>query len=680
MAEVREYVYNKAGLYCCDIITFNTVAMKGAIRDVCRALYKDSKPKEYIQMADYICKNVETDEERMRAEYPEVFKYVDIINGTIVSIGNHPCGLCVSPFPIDDWFGTCRTKTCPNPVSQIYMKEIDALNFVKLDLLSLDTIEIVDKTCKLANIPMLTPDNLDVTDMNVWMSMREDTTAIFQWEGATGDKYIKKLLSDETLKRFSEILSVPVEELDLLTLLTIGNSAIRPAGASYREDLAQGVVKLSGSKAIDEFLSSTFGYLVFQCQIIQFLHEYCGFTMGQADIVRRGFAKKTGTDQYIPIIKNGGYMGENPHYIKGFIQTMKEKYNMKEEEAEQSIVAFLQVIEDASSYLFSLNHSQPYSLEGYACGWLRYYYPLEFLTTELNTNQDKQEKTEALINYINKVGIQLKNPQFRYSKGEYFFDKESNSIYKGIGSIKFFNNNVGEQLYALKDNQYARFEDLLVDIYEKTDCNSKHIGILIKIGFFEEFGNINKLLRIYEIFDELYSKEQITFKKAQEVYNVTKEVLSQFGNNISEKTGKAGTTYKELDWLGFVKYLVDRETFEEPTIATKIGYQLEHLGFSNITDSTLPKSICCVSNLESNSYGTIFATLYCVNNSKSVTLRVDKRFYNAQEEPLEKGDTINISVKKEPCKAKNPNPTGKHDIWVETGEYRTVLKSWSYIV
>ena len=77
-----------------------------------------------------------------------------------------------------------------------------------------------------------------------------------------------------------------------MTLLSIGNSAIRPAGASYREDLANGVVRKSGSDAIDEFLKPTFGYLVFQCQIIDFLHQYCGFTMGEADIVRRHFAKK----------------------------------------------------------------------------------------------------------------------------------------------------------------------------------------------------------------------------------------------------------------------------------------------------------------------------------------------------------------------------------------------------
>ena len=118
--------------------------------------------------------------------------------------------------------------------------------------------------------------------------MRDDTTGIFQWEGSTGNGYIKRLLSDENIKKFQEVN----ENVDRMTLLSIGNSAIRPAGASYRDDLANGVVRKTGSKPIDDFLSNTFGYLVFQEQIIAFLHQYCGFTMGEADIVRRGFAKK----------------------------------------------------------------------------------------------------------------------------------------------------------------------------------------------------------------------------------------------------------------------------------------------------------------------------------------------------------------------------------------------------
>ena len=86
--------------------------------------------------------------------------------------------------------------------------------------------------------------------------------------------------------------------------------------------------------------------------------------------------KKIGTEEHIPRIK------------QGFIETMETKYGVHKEEAGQLIVSFLKVIEDASDYLFSLNHSQAYSYIGYVCGYLRYYYPLEFFTTALNINSD----------------------------------------------------------------------------------------------------------------------------------------------------------------------------------------------------------------------------------------------------------------------------------------------------
>ena len=139
----------------------------------------------------------------------------------------------------------------------------------------------------------------------------------------------------------------------------MANGAIRPAGESYRDKMCQGIVNDNGHLALNEMLSSTLGYLVYQEQIIEFLNKFCGFTMGAADSVRRGFAKKTGTEQYIPQIKDG------------FIKTMQEKYNTTKEEAEKIIESFLKVIEDASDYLFSLNHSLPYSMIGFACGYLR---------------------------------------------------------------------------------------------------------------------------------------------------------------------------------------------------------------------------------------------------------------------------------------------------------------------
>ena len=217
------------------------------------------------------------------------------------------------------------------------MKEVDGLNYVKLDLLKSDTIEIIAKTCKLANIDTVTPETLDINDDKVWDSIRDDTTLIFQFEGQLGQQYVKRLLAPDVLAKFKEAQS----EIDRITLLTIASSALRPAGASYREDLVKGVVRKSGSKELDEFLKPTFGYLVYQCQIIEFLHEYCGFTMGEADVVRRHFAKKTGTENDIPVIENGGYINDKKqHYIKGFVATMAEKYNTPESEARETIRDF----------------------------------------------------------------------------------------------------------------------------------------------------------------------------------------------------------------------------------------------------------------------------------------------------------------------------------------------------
>ena len=80
----------------------------------------------------------------------------------------------------------------------------------------------------------------------------------------------------------------------------MANGAIRPAGASYRDELSRGEYRDNGHEALNKFLAPTLGYLVYQEQIIEFLHSFCGYTMGEADIVRRGFAKKTGTDKFIP--------------------------------------------------------------------------------------------------------------------------------------------------------------------------------------------------------------------------------------------------------------------------------------------------------------------------------------------------------------------------------------------
>ena len=123
---------NLPNIRSAEIITFNTIATKGAIRDVCRALYKNSETVNYLQLSDKVCKEAEADEETARKNYPEIFTYVDIVTGTIVSVGTHPSGVLISDLPIEETVGLCSVSTSDYPVSMINMKELDDLMYVKL--------------------------------------------------------------------------------------------------------------------------------------------------------------------------------------------------------------------------------------------------------------------------------------------------------------------------------------------------------------------------------------------------------------------------------------------------------------------------------------------------------------------------------------------------------------------
>lgn len=621
--EVKQYIFNKHGLYCSDIVTFNTIALKGAIRDVGRAL------EIPLSEVSDICNKIELDESGCRKNYPELFKYVDIVNGCVVSVGNHPCGLVVSPVSIDDKMGLFTTSTDDVPISQINMKEIDLQNYVKLDLLKLDTIELINETCKLANIERLTPDNIDVQDEEVWHSLRDDTTEIFQWNGSTGDRYIKHLLSDNNIKKFKNLNP----NVDYMTLLSIGNGAIRPAGASYRDDLAEGILRKSGNEAIDNFMKNTFGYLVFQEQIIQFLHEYCGYTMGEADIVRRHFAKKTGTEKDIPQIK------------EGFAKTMAKDYGMSREESEEVIADFIQVIEDASNYLFSLNHSQPYSYMGYASAWLRYYHPVEFITTAFNLNRDKEEKTNALIAYAHKMGIKINSPKFRFSRADYFCDSVNRIIYKGLGSIKHMSAQVAEDLYTLRDKKFSNFIDLLYAIQELPNKpDSRQLDILVKIGYFQEFGNAKALLTGIEVFNKFYKCKTIKVDKFKELgYNID-DVIPHVGK-ATEKT------LSQLDNRGIILALLKSMKMPKTTSVDMARWQCEHLGYCSISNPNEDPSNWLVLEIKKNNYGTSWAKLWNMCYGCAREYRLNKKFATAN--PVEVGDYIKAVIIEKPKYKKN---------------------------
>lgn len=137
---------------------------------------------------------------------------------------------------------------------------------------------------------------------------------------------------------------------------------------------------------------------------------------------------------------------------------------------------------------------------GYFCGYYRYHYPLQYITSFLN-NAANEEDIRNGTEYASKCGIQVTMPKWGISKSEYYFDEERNMISKGVSSIKYMSPLLAEQMYDLsKKRKYVYFTDLLADLDKETCMNTRQLDILIKLDFFSDFGNQRELIRITDVF------------------------------------------------------------------------------------------------------------------------------------------------------------------------------------
>ena len=339
-------------------------------------------------------------------------------------------------------------------------------------------------------IDRLTPDNTDLEDENVWKSIRDDTTLIFQWESNSAQVFLRQFMSDKTL----EIARSRIENFSMIKWLSFGNGLIRPACASFRDSVAKGEFYDNGFKELNDFLAMEAGRIAMQETIMQFLVKFCGYSNAESDTVRRAIAKKKGTEQLLPEIE------------QRFIDYSSEHYDITRERCAEVIKPFIQVILDASAYAFSWNHSDSYSILGYICGYLRYYYPYEFLTAALNIFSDNQTKTAEITKYAEKQKIRVTMPKWGVSRSTYAFDKDRKTIAKNLTSIKYMSAGLAEELYQVSQSRrFTTFTDVLMEL-ENTSINTRQLDILIKLDFFSEFGNQRELLKITEIYIDLFKR------------------------------------------------------------------------------------------------------------------------------------------------------------------------------
>ena len=499
------------------VASFGTIKSKGVIDDVGRALdlqWKQDHPNEdspySLKNIDRIKKEFDADEEATKQKYPDLFYYYDGLLGAKVSQSVHPAGMVISPIHLPSNYGVFNKdgELC----LMLDMDEAHEVGAAKYDFLVLKTVQVIRDTCRYLGRPYPKTHEIDWDDQAVWADMVKSPIGIFQMESA---------FAFDSLKKFQ-----PKSIFDM-SLVT---AAIRPSGASYREELLAHKQHHNPSPIIDELLSDNLGFLIYQEDTLKFLQQICGLSGSEADNIRRAIGRK----------QKDRLDAAMPSILEGYCA----KSNQPRESAEEEAKEFLQVIEDSASYQFGYNHSIAYCLLGYLCAYFRYYHPVEFITAFLNdaANDEDIRNGTALAK---QRGITIVPPKFGISRSDYFFTKEKRVIAKGLSSVKYMGKAVVDELYALSKRQYATFTDLLWTLSHHSSLDARQLDILIKIDFFSDFGNQRELFQIVSLFDLFKKGEAKQLKKERAAALGIEDIVAKYANGTT-KSGKESKSYTLL--------------------------------------------------------------------------------------------------------------------------------------
>ena len=681
---VYDYIYNRFGIdKTARILTLGTAQEKKAIETICRGIYPDMPNDERVELAKTIkneliilrdkyteCYNelsgkdekelcflkheeyLENIPEKYQAEfqsiysefesltqkYPDVFHYYRATKGTILNKGKHASAIVASPIELANNIGLCMSEG--KWVTQLDMDELHDLNYVKYDILGLKNIGIIKQAYKLLNKPYPKSHEIDWEDPWVWEDMINCRVGIFQFE----KEYA-----------FSLLKQIKPEKINDMSLC---NAALRPSGKSYRNRLVARKINHNPSEDIDKLLADNYGYLVYQEDTIRFLSNICGLTGSEGESVRKFIADKK-RDKLQPFL---------PKILEGYCNYSSKPREKAEEEAKQ----FLQIIEDSARYQFGYNHSTGYSMVGYVCAMLRYYYPVEFLTSFLNNAKDDDDT--LMGQELSSVKqIKILPIQFGKSQDGYMLDANTCSIYKGISSIKGFGQKVAIEVYKYSHNNPETFTDLLYGINKA--CNVGQIETLIKVGFFpDRYGKMKTQLNLFTLWKAIH--ERSTIKKTEiEELGVSSSLIMKYGRETEKQ-------YNDVDIYGLLKEYETNLPNEDFSIKNKLDFQKELLGYVQYIDENTPKGYVYVTDLDTR-YSPR-AQVYTLRTGKTMTVKIykAKRGKGApgvskyfKDEPFNKGDILKIKkISKQPKRMKNQD-TGKwqeipgtEEIWVTSYE------------
>ncbi|HEY4639780.1 MAG TPA: DNA polymerase III subunit alpha [Thermoanaerobaculia bacterium] len=474
---VIEYVREKYGKEnVAQIITFGTMAAKSVVRDVGRVLglpygLVDKVAKTIPGGPGVTLDDAKKDSpalvEAMKND-AEVAKIVEIglrLEGLSRHAGMHAAGVVITPEPVTTYVPLYRTNR-DEIVTQFDMNVVEKMGLLKMDFLGLRTLTVIHDAVKSAQHETgqtIDIDAIPLDDPEVFRLFQEGRAkGVFQFESGGMVDLLRK--------------SKPAKFEDLAAL----NALYRP-GALDAGMVDEYVKRKNGTSkprylvpAMKELLEETYGVIVYQEQVMQIAQRVAGYSLGQADLLRKAMGKK-----------NAEIMAaERTKFVDGAISQGYEKKKANE---------IFDYIEPFARYGFNKSHSVAYALVAYQTAWLKVHHPRHFMAALMSSEMDRTEQVVKFIHEAKSMGIEVLPPDVNESN--MFFTVVGPNIRFGLGAVKGVGESAIESVLEAR-RKIGRFTSLL-QFCEEVDlraCNKKVLEALIKSGSFDFLGLTRKAL------------------------------------------------------------------------------------------------------------------------------------------------------------------------------------------
>lgn len=489
--EVIDYVVSKYGHdKVAQIATFGTMAARGAIRDVGRAINMSYGEVDFIAKQIPMSLGITIDKaleinKKLKELYEEDSRIKELIDlaraveGLPRHTSTHAAGVVISKLPITEYVPLARNND--SIITQFTMTELEELGLLKMDFLGLRTLTVIRDAIKLIEDNKgvkVDFSNSNYDDPNIYkMFSKGETLGVFQFESSGMRQFLKELKPT----CFENIVAA--------------NSLYRPGPMNqiprYIENKNNPEAIKYLHPKLEPILDVTYGCMVYQEQVMQIVRDIGGFSMGRSDLVRRAMGKK----------KMDVMEQERKHFIygktneKGEIEIAGAIRNGVDEETANKI--YDEMI-DFANYAFNKSHSAAYAVVAYQTAWLKYYYPVEFMAALITSIMGNTNSVSLYIQECKRLGIKVLPPDINESYAK--FTVKDGAIRFGLAAIK----NVGAAAIdsivetRKKGGKFLSF----IDFCQRVDLgvlNKRMIESMIKCGTFDSLGaNRAQLLAIYE--------------------------------------------------------------------------------------------------------------------------------------------------------------------------------------